>query len=43
MADSRADECLTMHSRMVSERSRFEKVWTDIDERINPSDAQFGS
>lgn len=43
MADSRADDCLRQQSRMESERSRFQTVWRDIDDRINPSDAQFGS
>lgn len=43
MADSRADECLSMHSRLVSDRGTFESVWNDIDERINPSNAQFGT
>lgn len=43
MADSRADACLQQHAQMTNDRSTFERVWTDIDERINPSDAQFSS
>lgn len=42
MADSRADELLSMHDRMVTLRSNFEKVWGEIDDRINPSDQRFG-
>jgi hypothetical protein len=42
MADSRADELLTMHARMVTQRNTFEKVWSEIDDRINPSDQRFG-
>ena len=42
MADSRADELLSMHERMVGLRSTFEKVWGEIDDRINPSDQRFG-
>lgn len=30
------------HERMVSERQTLEKVWQQIEERINPSDIQFG-
>jgi hypothetical protein len=44
MADSRADTLISMHGRMVSLRAtNFERVWSDIDERINPSAADFGS
>jgi len=42
MSDARADELLSMHERMVSLRSTFEKVWQEIDDRINPSDQRFG-
>ena len=44
MADSRADELISQHGRMQTLRSsNFERVWTEIDERINPSAADFGS
>lgn len=43
MADSRADEILSIHARMVNQRQTFERVWGDIDERINPSDQNFNS
>lgn len=44
MADTRADELIAMHGRMKTLRSsNFERVWTDIDERINPSASDFGS
>lgn len=43
MADSRADQCLTQHGRLESERSTFERVWQDIEDRINPTDIQFSS
>lgn len=42
MADSRADEVLEMHQRMVQQRNTFERVWQEIDDRINPSDQRFG-
>lgn len=41
MSDTRADDILSMHGRMVNQRQTFERVWTDIDERINPSDQNF--
>jgi hypothetical protein len=41
MADSRADELLSIHGRMVTQRGTFERVWQDIDERINPTDENF--
>jgi Bacteriophage head to tail connecting protein len=41
MADSRASACLAQHERMVSQRSTFERVWQDIEDRINPTDIQF--
>lgn len=41
MADPRADEILEMHSRMVNQRNNFERVWQEIDDRINPSDQRF--
>jgi hypothetical protein len=41
MADSRADEILSIHGRMVNQRQTFETVWNDIDERINPTDENF--
>jgi hypothetical protein len=44
MADLRADELISQHGRMQNLRSsNFERVWTEIDERINPSAADFGS
>lgn len=44
MADSRADELISMHGRMQTLRSAaFEPVWAQIDERINPTAADFGS
>jgi hypothetical protein len=44
MSDSRADDLISMHGRMQTLRSsNFERVWTEIDERINPSAADFGS
>lgn len=42
MADPRVQECMYQHERMVSERQTLEKVWQQIEERINPSDIQFG-
>lgn len=42
MSDARADELLSMHDRMVTLRNSFEKVWQEIDDRINPSDQRFG-
>ena len=42
MADRRADELLTMHSRMVLQRQPFERLWQEIDDRINPTDQRFG-
>lgn len=41
MADSRADEILSIHGRMVNHRQTFERVWQDVDERINPTDESF--
>jgi len=41
MADSRADHCLQMHSRLVNQRATFEAVWQDIEDRISPTDIQF--
>lgn len=41
MADQRADELLSIHARMVTQRSTFEQVWNEIDERINPSNQRF--
>lgn len=43
MADARADACLTQHTQMESERSTFERVWQEIEDRINPTDTQFSS
>lgn len=43
MADSRANECLDHHSQMCSERSTFERVWQEIEDRINPTDIEFQS
>lgn len=44
MADSRATDLLAQHDRMKQLRAQnFERVWTDIDERINPSNAGFGT
>lgn len=43
MADSRADTCLTQHDRLMSQRTTFEKVWQQIEDRINPTDVQFSS
>lgn len=44
MAESRADELISQHERMKTLRaSNFERVWTEIDERINPSAADFSS
>lgn len=43
MKDSRAQDLLSIHSQMQSERSTFETVWRDIEERINPTDTQFQS
>lgn len=44
MADSRANELLGIHERMRTLRQgNFERVWRDIDERISPSAADFGS
>lgn len=42
MADSRADECLQLHSQMMTERSSFETVWQQIEDRISTTDIQFG-
>lgn len=41
MADERANACLAQHERMVSQRSTFERVWQDIEDRINPMNVQF--
>lgn len=41
MADARADEILSMHARMVNQRQTFEQTWSDIDERINPTNERF--
>lgn len=41
MADSRVEACLSAHSQMKTERSHFEYVWQDIEDRINPTDIQF--
>jgi hypothetical protein len=43
MADSRADICLSQHERLMTQRSTFEKVWQQIEDRINPTDVQFSS
>ncbi len=43
MADSRADACLQQHAHMLNERSTFERVWQEIEDRINPTDTQFSS
>lgn len=43
MADSRADACLHQHTQMTTERSTFERVWQEIEDRINPTDTQFSS
>ena len=43
MADSRADTCLFQHTRMMTQRATFEKVWQQIEDRINPTDVQFSS
>lgn len=41
MSDPRADDCLQQHQQMMTERSIFERVWQDIEDRISPSDVQF--
>lgn len=41
MAEARADDVIAIHSRMVTQRSTFEQVWQQIDERINPTDQNF--
>ena len=41
MADSRADALLTLHGRMMTQRSTWEQVWQQIDDRVNPSDQRF--
>lgn len=41
MADSRADTILNQHSRLMVQRQTFEKVWQEIEDRINPVDTQF--
>jgi len=41
MADSRASELINLHGRMVSTREGFDRVYQEIDDRINPSDQRF--
>jgi Bacteriophage head to tail connecting protein len=41
MADSRAHDCLNQHARLITNRQEFERVWQDIEDRINPTDVQF--
>ncbi len=41
MADSRADMILGQQARMETQRATFERVWQDIDDRINPSGQSF--
>ena len=41
MADSRADSCLKHHEQLINDRQAFERVWQDIEDRINPTDVQF--
>lgn len=43
MADSRVELCLQQHSAMQTQRSTFERVWQDLEERISPTDQQFSS
>lgn len=41
MADSRAHDCLNHHGRLITQRQTWERVWQDIEDRINPTDIQF--
>lgn len=43
MADSRATDQIALHERMISVRSTFDRVYQDIDDRISPTDQNFGS
>lgn len=39
--DERARVCLEQHQQLKTHRSRFESVWQDIEDRINPTDVRF--
>ena len=39
----KATELLELHARMKTQRQSFEKVWQEIEDRINPTDIQFSS
>lgn len=41
MSDSRADEILYQHGRMTTQRSEFDRVFQEIDDRINPTNTNF--
>lgn len=43
MADSRGTDLVDMHGRMIQQRSAFEQVWQEIDDRIQPTRQEFGN
>lgn len=43
MSDPRVEACLQHHEQMVSDRATFERVWQEIEDRINPTDTQFSN
>lgn len=38
-----ANELMEQHSRLAMQRKTFERVWQDIEDRINPTDVQFSN